>query len=131
MTITRTLISSQSLFLLLLLLALSAVPAAHAQQSNIPAYGPTGIGVTNSNGNVSIDSSPLANSMREKMAVERNDLRQQKIISDTAQLLALAQKLNAEVAKSNKDMLSVSIVKEAGEIQKLAKSIKDKMRNGY
>jgi hypothetical protein len=126
---TRSLLSLSSLFILLIL-ALAAAPAARAQLS--PSQLPTVPTIPGeSTGKVPPGSDPLMHSINEKMAIERNQMRQQKIISDSARLLALAQKLNAEVAKSDKDTLSVSVVNEAGEIQKLAKSIKDKMRNGY
>lgn len=69
--------------------------------------------------------------MAEKMARERNAQRQQKIVEDSARLLKLAQQLNTDVSKSNKYTLSLSVVKEAGEIEKLAKTIKDKMKEGY
>lgn len=130
MTITHTLISSASLFLLSLLAA-SAVPTAQAQQSQTPVYSPPGILIANTTGGIPADASPIARSMSARMAFERNQERQQKMVSDSARLLALAQKLNAEVAKSDMDTLSVSVVKEANEVEKLAKSIKDKMRHGY
>lgn len=69
--------------------------------------------------------------MTERMAKQRNTERQKKIEADTAKLLAMAQKLNEEVSHSNKNELSIDVVKQAGEIEKLAKSIKDKMRDGY
>lgn len=68
--------------------------------------------------------------MAEQMAIARNAQRQKQIISESNRLLVLAQNLNADVNKSNKDELSISVVKEAEEIEKLAKSIKDKMRYG-
>ncbi len=68
--------------------------------------------------------------MAEQMAIARNAQRQKQIVSESARLLVLAQNLNADVNKSNKDELSISVVKEAEEIEKLAKSIKDKMRYG-
>jgi hypothetical protein len=132
MTTTRALISST--YLILLLLAASAVPAAHAQQSQAPSYRPPDTNITNSSGNISTastDSSPLANRMHEKAPAEPTAEHEQNIVSDSAHLLALAQKLNAEVARSNKNELSVSVVKEAAEVEKLAKSIKDKMRHGH
>lgn len=69
--------------------------------------------------------------MTERMAKQRNIERQKKIVADTQRLLAMAQKLNDEVTHSNKNELSIAVVKQAGEIEKLAKSIKEKMRNGY
>jgi ATP-dependent helicase/DNAse subunit B len=68
--------------------------------------------------------------MVEAMSARRNAQRQQQIVDDTAKLLELAQKLNSEVSKSDKDTLSIPVVKEAEEIEKLAKSIKEKMRDG-
>jgi hypothetical protein len=68
--------------------------------------------------------------MIEMMAIRRNEQRQKEIVSDTAKLLDLAQKLNAEVSKSDKNTLSISVVKEAEEIEKLARTIKEKMRDG-
>lgn len=69
--------------------------------------------------------------MTEHMAKQRNTERQKKIVDDTAKLLAMAQKLNDEVSHSSKNELSVAVVQQAAEIEKLAKSIKDKMRDGY
>jgi hypothetical protein len=68
------------------------------------------------------------NSMAMRMARERNAIRQKQIVADTNQLLLLAQQLNESVSKSNSHQLSVDVVKTAAQIQKLAKSIKDKMR---
>jgi hypothetical protein len=130
MTIASTRISLSSHFLLLVL-ALCVMPPAHAQQqTQTPIYVPSPTGIDRS-GDVSVSSGSLERQMAEKMAIERNKQRQEKIVSDSAKLLALAQKLNSDVAKSNKDQLSVAVVKEAEEIEKLAKSIKSKMSYGY
>jgi hypothetical protein len=69
--------------------------------------------------------------MKEKMAAERREALQQKVTSQSAKLLTLAQKLNADAVASNKDQLSVAVVKEASEIEKLAKSIQGKISHGY
>ncbi|HMG02479.1 MAG TPA: hypothetical protein VK596_05060 [Edaphobacter sp.] len=50
------------------------------------------------------------------------------LVADTERLYKLTQELKAEVAKSNKDTLSVSVVKKAQEVERLAKSIKDRSR---
>jgi hypothetical protein len=50
------------------------------------------------------------------------------LIADTEKLYKLTQELKAEVAKSNKDTLSVSVVKKAQEVERLAKSIKERTR---
>ncbi len=49
--------------------------------------------------------------------------------ADTEKLYRLTQELKAEVAKSNKDTLSVPVVRKAQEIEQLARSIKERSRN--
>jgi len=68
--------------------------------------------------------------MMHKMEKERNVNRQKKIEADTARLLDLAKELHAAVAQSNKNTLSIDVVKDADEIEKLAKTIKERMRDG-
>jgi hypothetical protein len=75
------------------------------------------------------DDNPMSKRMSVEQAAKRNSLRQQEIVDDTARLLQLSQELKAEVDKSTKNTLSVSVVKKAEEIEKLAKSVKLKMRD--
>jgi hypothetical protein len=68
----------------------------------------------------------------EKMEHERekamNKQRQTSLQKDTDHLLELATQLKAYVDKSNEHTLSLDVVKKADEIEKLAKSVKEKMR---
>lgn len=73
---------------------------------------------------------PTLRRMTRHMERERNIQRQKKIVADTAQLLNLAKELNDAVSHSTKDTLSLDVVKKADEIEKLAKTIKQKMRDG-
>ena len=66
--------------------------------------------------------------MQEEQAKKVNDERQKKLGSDTAKLYEMAGELKDEVAKSDKNTLSVDVVKKAEEIERLARSVKDKMR---
>jgi hypothetical protein len=50
---------------------------------------------------------------------------------DTEKLLALAGELKMHVDKTGVNVLSMDVIKKAQEIQKLAKSVQDKMRDGY
>ena len=75
-------------------------------------------------------SDPGQAHMLREMAKERNVLRQKEIIDDTNQLLDLAQQLKAAVDKTNKDRLSLSVVHTAAQIEKLAKAVEKKMREG-
>jgi predicted transcriptional regulator len=48
--------------------------------------------------------------------------------ADSANLLKLATELKAEVDKTNKDMLSVTVIRKADAIEKLARQVKEKMK---
>ena len=106
---------------------LFSAPFASARQAQTPNPTPPSIPGMTPN---PPEPDPGTQRMATRMAVERNIDRQKEIVNDTAQLLELAQELNAAVSKSNKDTLSLSVVKKAEEIEKLAKSIKQKMRDG-
>ena len=71
---------------------------------------------------------PMQRQQQQRMEKARNVDRQKQLEQDTDKLLALAKELKEEVSKSNKDTLSIDVVKKAAEIEKLAKSVKDRMR---
>ena len=54
--------------------------------------------------------------------------RRQEISDDSAKLLKMASDLKAEVDKTNKDTLSLGVIRKAEEIEKLAHSVRDKMK---
>ena len=66
----------------------------------------------------------LTRDMEKKAAKERVAA----LKSDTDKLLKLSIELKSYVDKSNENVLSVDVVKKAEEIEKLAKSVKDKMK---
>jgi len=66
--------------------------------------------------------------MEEEQEKSRNSDRQKKLVSDTERLLALANELKEEVDKTNKDTLSLEVIRKADEIEKLAHSVKEKMK---
>jgi len=57
------------------------------------------------------------------------DDRQAKIAKDSARLLELANELKAEVDKTNKDEMSLNVIRKAEEIEKLAHDLKQRMRS--
>jgi hypothetical protein len=65
----------------------------------------------------------------ERQANARNSERQKKLMEDTNKLLALATDLKEQVDKTNKDILSVDVIKKADEIEKLAHSVKERMKS--
>ena len=62
------------------------------------------------------------------MAKKANQERQVALKNDTEKLVKLAGELKDYVDKSNENMLSVDVLKKAEEIERLARSVKDKMK---
>ncbi len=60
-----------------------------------------------------------------------NKDRQQKLKNDTDKLLQLATELKEYVDKTNENILSINVIKKTDEIEKLAKSIREKMKTFY
>ncbi len=65
---------------------------------------------------------------RKEMLKKYNAQRQEEIKKDTDKLLQLATELKQYVDKSNENTLSLDVIKKAEQIEKLAKSVKDKMK---
>jgi hypothetical protein len=57
--------------------------------------------------------------------------RQSQLRLDTEKLVALTAELKQNVDKAGANILSMDVIKKAQEIQKLAKSVQDKMRKAY
>jgi hypothetical protein len=55
--------------------------------------------------------------------------RQKQLADDTAKLLTLANELKVEINKSSKDTLSLSVIKKAEQVEKLAHKVRDEMRD--
>lgn len=62
---------------------------------------------------------------QQKKAIQE---RFQKVKDDTEKLVQLSNELKEYVAKANEHTLSLDVIKKAEEIERLAKSVKDKMR---
>jgi hypothetical protein len=58
----------------------------------------------------------------------RSTERQKRLVADTDKLLALATDLKEQVDKTNKNILSIDVIKKADEIEKLAHSVKERMK---
>ena len=63
-----------------------------------------------------------------EMQKKANLDRQAALKTDTEKLLKLAEELKTSVDKSSSNVLSLDVMKKAEEIEKLAKSVKEKMR---
>jgi hypothetical protein len=59
---------------------------------------------------------------------EENKKRQQEIHDDANKLFQLATELKAAVDKTNENVLSLDVVRKAEEVEKLAKKVREKMK---
>jgi hypothetical protein len=66
--------------------------------------------------------------MLDRQVREANKKRQEDIRNDTEKLFQLSTELKAAVEKSNEHLLSLDVVRKAEEVEKLAKKVKDKMK---
>ena len=110
---------------LLLLLDLTRVPALHAE-----AHEPFQVQ------GVQLPRTPVEDSVEDeaRRKFERdqqkkaNEERFQKVKEDTEKLVQLSNELKGYVGKANEHTLSLDVIKKAEEIERLARSVKDKMR---
>ena len=74
------------------------------------------------------ETDPAIRSIELRQQHARNDERQKRLVADTDKLLALATQLHDDVGKTDKNILSLDVVKRAEEIEKLAHSVKERMK---
>jgi len=115
------------------------LPSTGIGQSGMPTGSPSGTHQTGGTAPASIGgssplggpgsldaaSSPFPDLSRQK----RNDERQRRLVIDTQRLLVLTGQLKTEVATTGAETMSPEMLKQMEEIEKLAKSVKDKMRD--
>lgn len=119
--VTRTLLCS----VCLVLLTLHAGGAAFAAQNSPAEIEPPSPRRTRNP-----EDEQRAKMIRD-MTKKANEERQAAIRKDTEKLLKLATELQQYVQKSNENTLSLEVVHKAEEIEKLAHSVREKMKNGY
>ena len=64
----------------------------------------------------------------KEMAKKANKERQAELVRDTDKLFELASQLKEYVDKTNENVMSLDVMKKAAEIEKLAHSVKEKMK---
>jgi hypothetical protein len=74
------------------------------------------------------DDDEARNKAERDMAKKANHERQASIQRDTDKLLQLATQLKENVDKSTENTLSMDVIKKAEEIEKLAHSVREKMK---
>jgi hypothetical protein len=101
-----------------------AQSSAIAQQSPQPPPPPPHIGDLNPPADEDEARARITRDMEKKAAKARAAA----LKTDTDKLLKLSVELKEYVDKSDENVLSLDVIKKAEEIEKLAKSVKDKMR---
>jgi hypothetical protein len=74
------------------------------------------------------EDDPLRALQEQKLAKIRNEDRQKKLVSDTDELLTLTTDLKRQMDKTTPGTLSIDLIKKAGEIEKLAHSVKERLK---
>lgn len=75
------------------------------------------------------DQDPMAKQKMEHAIAVKNELRQEKVVSDTEKLFLLASQLKASVQEHVNNGSPYPGSLEAEQIEKLAKTVKEKMRS--
>ena len=110
-----------------LCISLATVALAFAQNDGKIHLPPT-ISQSPSMGNIPVRSADEA--QKEQMR-KANELRLEEIHRDTEKLFQLSAELKNFVDKSNQGVLSLDAIKKAEQIEKLAHSVKSKMKMTY
>lgn len=71
--------------------------------------------------------SPAEPSAKASTKTDSSDPKRAKLIADTRRMLTLSREVQAEMAKSTPDTLSLDVVKKVEELQKLAAVVKAEM----
>jgi hypothetical protein len=103
---------------------LFAIPGKTQSQTPRPPTPPTKAGSIPG----SEDADEVQQRLARDMAKKANQDRHAMLKADTDKLLKLAVELKDSVDKSSENVLSLDVVKKAEEIEKLAHSVKDKMK---
>ncbi len=72
---------------------------------------------------------PFAEQTASKMTHLREDERKKRLKADTARLAALISELKTEVDNASRDELSLDVIRKATEIEKLARDVRERMKN--
>ena len=108
------------------LLALGFIPALRAQAANLPVSTPVALVAQ------SRDSQEVADEAHRELVRDQqkkaNEERFRKLKEDTEKLVRLSNELKEYVDKANQHTLTLDVIKKAEEIEKLAKSVKEKMK---
>ena len=104
--------------------ALTAGRYLASQDMSRPILFPAENRPQDANAQMAMHAQPENKASVETASVERK----RQLTEDSARLLKLATDLKTEVDKTSKDTLSLGVIRKAEEIERLARSVKEKMK---
>jgi hypothetical protein len=118
----RVIVQRTTVFLLLLICLFAFPGYSSPQDATVP---PPSAGPHHDDGPIVPDE------IQKEMEKKANLQRQADLKRDTEKLLKLSTELKEYVDKTNENVMSLEVIKKADEIEKLAHSVKMKMRGDY
>jgi len=110
------------------LAGLLCLGASHVDgQYNQPPGGPPAAPSPRQQADAS-EERPFPPELLIKAQKQRMEQRHQQMVSDSARLLGLARELQSEVNQAGNNNPPVNVARKADQIEKLARSVKDKMK---
>lgn len=85
--------------------------------------------ISGSHGGEDSAAGPLHERMRMTAEKAHNEDRRKRMLADTEKLLALSTELKVYIEKTNRDELSLDVIRKAQEIEKLAHDVQQRMKN--
>jgi hypothetical protein len=107
---------------------LATAGLALGQQNDGTIHLPPTVSNSPSMGNIPVRS---GDDMQKEQLKKANEMRQEEIRRDTEKLFQLSTELRDFVDKSRQGVLSLDAIKKAEQIEKLAHSVKSKMKQSY
>lgn len=112
----------------LVALSLALVPIALAQSSGNGVHSGQRSGVTDGRAVTQQPPDPAVQEIERRQAREQSQRRYADLKRDTDHLLQLATELKLHVDKAGEHTLSLEVIKKTEEIEKLARSVRTKMK---
>ena len=108
------------------------VPVAAQQQTpgalpplSAPTQGPAVRGIGSP---TDIGENPMRESAHEALIRQANEQRHKRMLDDANKMVQLSNELKADVEKTQKDELSIEVLKKAAEVEKLAHDVQQRMK---
>jgi hypothetical protein len=79
-------------------------------------------------GSTDISADPMRETSHEALIRQANEQRHRRMLDDANKMVQLSNELKADVEKTQKDELSIEVLKKAAEVEKLAHDVQQRMK---